>query len=58
MFFLLFSILSIAATVQWVSGNAQIQSSFWEKMQNYSKVHRNDYTANPASSSGVSFSAD
>ena len=31
MFFLLFSILSIAVTVQWVLGNAQIQSSLWEK---------------------------
>ena len=28
-----------------------------KKMQNYSSVHRNGYPANPASSSGASFSA-
>ena len=31
MFFLLFSILSIAVTVQWVLGNAQNQSSLQKK---------------------------
>ena len=58
MFFLVFSIFKYCSDSAVSIGKCANSVLSEKKMQNYSRVHRNDYTANPASSSGASFSAD